>query len=240
MVSCLYKHFMSHVPKDTKKIILFSDPRGTRNLKTTLLLHKYFDLGKHKELTAIEQHFFSPDHCYSSCDRSFQIARSNMKVDEIFVQENLIDAMKQAKKHDPKFIITEMSHKQFYSTKNLENLLSSTKTHDGQQILWSDYQKIICKRNSPFALDVVKYGKTSTENIFLHTKYTPQQFTMTQITHSNRNEMTISKSKYDDLQSIAKYIPQNHREFYHSLKFDQNVQKNNDYALADHEVTDEE
>lgn len=133
IISCLYKHFMSHLPKDTQKIILFSDPNATRNLKVSLMLQIFFDYSKRNELTVIEQHFFSPNHCYCSCDRSFLTVQSNMKLNEIFIQENLIDTIKNAKKNDPKFIVTALTNKQFFSSRNLENLLLSTTIH-GEKI----------------------------------------------------------------------------------------------------------
>lgn len=58
IISCLYKHFVNHLPKDTQKIVLFSDPNNTRNLKISLMLQKFFDYSKQDKLTVIEQHFF--------------------------------------------------------------------------------------------------------------------------------------------------------------------------------------
>lgn len=234
VTSGLFKHFVIHVPKDTQKIVLFSDPNCTQNLKTSLMLQKYFDYSKQSALTVIEQHFFSPSHCYCSCDRSFQTVQSNMKLDEIFVQENLIDTIKNAKKNDPKFVVTEMSSKSFFSTQQLENLLVSTKTtNDGQPIEWLEYQKIIHKKKMPLSLDVVKYGESSAKTITLHAKCTPETFSSTKLSYSHLNGIKISKSKYDDLQMIIKRIPETHHEFYRSLSYDPNNSNKVDYALVD-------
>lgn len=241
IISCLYKHFNNHLPKDTQKIILFSDPNGTRNLKTSLMLQKFFDYSKSDKLEVIEQHFFSPNHCYCSCDRSFQTVQSNMKLDEIFVQENLIDSIKKAKKNDPKFKVTSMPNKSFFSTQNLENLLLSTKTtNDDERIQWSDYQKIIYRREQPFSMDVVKYGDTTIKTITLQAKYTPDLFSTTNLSYSNMTARKISKSKYNDLQTISKHIPAMYHEYYRSLVFDQNDSSKIDYALVNCYSSDEE
>lgn len=243
IISCLYKHFMLHLPKDTQKVILFSDPNfgQTRNVKISLMLQKFFDYSKRDELKTIEQHFFSPSHCFSNCDRSFQMVQSNIKPDEIFVQENLIDAIKKAKKNEPKFTVVVMSKKNFFSTKNLEKLLLSAKeTNNGKQIHWSDYQKIIYKRQIPFSMEVIEYGATSTKTITLRTNCTPAEFAKTYLCYSYMNALKISKCKYNDLQTLLKYIPESCQEYYRSITYDQNDSTETDYALVDRESSDEE
>lgn len=238
IVSCLFKHFMAHLPTDTRKIVLFSDPNGTRNLKTSLMLQKFFNYCNRDALNVIEQHFFSPDHCYCSCDRSFQTVQSNIKLNNIFDQENLIDAIKNAKKNDPKFVVTAMSRKNFVSAQNLEKLLVDSK--NSQPIEWLEYQKIFYKRKQQLSMDVVKYGDTSTKSITLSAICTPGVFSAAHLNYSYLNEINISKSKYDDLQAILKHIPEAHHEYYRSLSYDHNDLNKVDYALVDHWLSDEE
>lgn len=238
IISCLFKHFMTHLPKDTQKIVLFSDPNGTRDMKTALMLQKFFNYSNRDELNVIEQHFFSPYHCYCSCDRSFQIAQSNIRLNSIFAQENLIDAIKNAKKHDPKFQVTAMQSKNFFSTQKLENLLLDSK--NGEPIEWSEYQKIIYKKKQPLSMDVIKYGDTLAKTINLPVKCTPTQFSTTNLIYSYLNGIKISKSKYDDLQMILKHIPETYHEYYRSLSYDQNNLNKADYALVDRQSSDVE
>lgn len=134
-----------------------------------------------------------------------------------------------------------MLSKIFFSTKHLENLLlNPKKSNDGQEIQWSDYQKIIYKREQPFSMDIVKYGDTTTKTITLQAKCTPDVFSRTKLNYSNLSASQISKSKYDDLQTIMKHIPETHHEYYRSLSFDQNDSNKTDYALVDHQSSDEE
>lgn len=234
IASCLYKHFNSHLPKDVKKIILFSDPNfGQRNITISMMLAKFFDYWKNGQLTTIEQHFFSPGHCFSGCDRSFQSVLSNIKPDQIFVQDDVINAIKDAKKNEPKFVVTAMTNRNFFSSKPLENLLLSTqKTADGNQINWSNYQKIIYNRQKPFLMDVVDYGATSTKSISLQKNPVAMPFSLTRVCFSFADTLAISQNKYDDLQSLLQYVPESHHEYYRSLKRDSN-NSIKDYALVD-------
>lgn len=89
------------------------------------------------------------------------------------------------------------------------------------------------KRNQPFSLDVITYGDTSIKTITLQAKCIPQQFFATYLSYSNMNDLSITKSKYDDLQSILKHVPEKYHGVYRSLKFDQTDSNKSDYALAD-------
>lgn len=219
------KYFVSHLPKDTKKLILFSDPNfgQTRNLEVTLMLKKYFDYTKCTELTTIEQHFFSPGHCTSSCDRSFQSISSLIELDKIFVQEDLINAIKEGKKKNSSFVVTNMSCKNFMSPGALMKLMDSTKeTVDGSPIRWSSYQKLIYKRKDPFSFDAVEYGDNTIKTITLKKKNFYTTFLSTNLCYLYMGPRPISKSKFDDLQTLMKYVPEKYHEYYRTLEHDQN------------------
>lgn len=234
IASCLYKHFSGHLSKDVKKLILFSDPNfgQTRNITISMMLAKFFDYWKEDQLITIEQHFFSPGHCFSGCDRSFQSVLSNIKPDKIFVQADVINAIKEAKIKEPRFVCTAMSSKNFFSSKPLENLLlSAQKTADGNQINWSNYQKIVYKRHQPFSMEVTEYGANSTKSIALQMKPAAMPFQMTKLCYSFVDIREISQNKYDDLQTLLKHVPTGYHLYYHSLKHDRS-NSYIDYALA--------
>lgn len=73
--SCLYKHFFSILPKDTRKVILYSDSCSgqNKNIKLALFLKKILSIWEYAPLQTIEQRFFVSGHSYNSCDRSFGI-----------------------------------------------------------------------------------------------------------------------------------------------------------------------
>lgn len=239
--SCLYRHFLNHLPKDVQKVILFSDLSygQTRNIRISLMPKKFFDYSNRSELSTIEQHFFTPEHCFNSCDRSFQTVKSNIKLDNIFVPQNAIEVIIAAKKSDPKFNVMVMESRNFFSSAPIEKLLlSTTNASDGQKIRWSDYQKIIFDKEKPFSMNVVQYGETSSKTIEFHSKHSQQQFHVTKLCYISIS-IGISTSKYEDLQALLKHVPEQYHEFYRSLKHSENG-SSNDYVLSMRQSSDEE
>lgn len=158
----------------------------------------------------------------------------------MFVPIDVIGAIKDAKKSEPKFVATPMPSRSFYSSKPLENLLVSTqKTVDGNRIKWSSYQKLIFKRHQPFSMDVTEYGAISNRTISFQAKNPVSTFSTTGLTYLNTDKHAISQPKYDDLQSLLKYVPAEQHEFYRSLKHDSDTLAK-DYALADRQSSDDD
>lgn len=117
VASCLHKHFMKYIPKDTQKIILRSDACSgqNRNIKMALMLKKFFCMWEQPELASIEQHFYVSGHSYNSCDRSFALIEKQKKITEnIYVPEHWMNVIRQAKKTEPKFVVVEMSKNDFF------------------------------------------------------------------------------------------------------------------------------
>lgn len=241
--SCLYKHFIKFVPKDTQNIILWSDACSgqNRNIKMALMLKKFLCMSDYPDLTSIEQHFFVSGHSYNSCDRSFGLIEKQKRMTEsIFVPEHWINVMKQAKKNEPKFVVVEMLKNDFFSSKPLEMLIINRKiTTSGEKINWLKVQKITYERFSPFMLDFVNYGADSTITVSLQKKCTFENFSSVELPCLFPEGREINYLKYQDLQKLLKYIPKKYHPFYRSLNHDRsNLCK--DYALADRQSSDDD
>lgn len=243
IASCLYKHFSNYVPKETQKIKLFCDPQHgeNRNMEITLMLKRYMDYAGSDNLSSIEQHFFVEGHTFNSCNRIFDTFRRKMKPNEIFIPKQLTQFITQQNRGGKNFIVTEMSHRDFYSCKSISDLLSDkTETLQGEKICWSKFQKITYDRENSYSFKVTEYGadKNVTSVIFFNLKCNAAQvFLKTKLTYFYSEPPSISKSKYDDLQQLIRHIdvPHEYRvmvnDFYQSLKYiDDNSIK--DYALA--------
>lgn len=236
VASCLYKHFGQHIPKDTQKIILRSDTCSgqNRNIKIALMLKKVFSLFDFPDLLSIEQQFYVSGHSYNSCDRSFGLVEKQKKVTEnIMLPKHWINIMRQAKKTEPKFVVTEMLKTDFYSSTRLEELVTNRKkSTDGEKISWLKMQKIIYERYSPFFLDVVEYGASSVMSISLQKKGTTENFDLINLSYLYNESRKIAYLKYKDLQNLLKYIPEQYHGFYRDLKHDQD-DSTKDFAYAD-------
>lgn len=242
--SCLFRHFTTHVPSDTKEIILFCNPtRGqNRNIKISLMLLKFISDAKLPQLECIEQRFFAPGHTYNSCDRSFtSIEKRKAEVGDIYTPEDWVDVISTSRKTQPKFHVVEMQKEHFYSSKTIENLLVSLKSSlDDKKIKWNSYQRIKYGHEQ-FTLKVMQYcgDESSYKDVLL------KQKGLCDLTHTNlrqlcRHDRKISKQKYSDLQRLLNHIPQSHHEFYMKLKCSTSKTLKKDFALAIRQSDDEE
>lgn len=93
--SCLIKHFHTFVPRETKKVVLYSDacPGQNRNIKTTSMMKKLLDSWPHNQLFAIEQRFFVSGHSYNSCDRCFGLIERQKKWPRQFMCHSIGSAL---------------------------------------------------------------------------------------------------------------------------------------------------
>lgn len=230
--SALLYHFKHHLPDTTNHIILYSDSCGgqNRNIKLTLMLKKF--LCDNKTISRIEQKYFIPGHSYNSCDRCFGLIEKQKKVtDEIFCPRHWVNLIRQAKKNEPKFVVTELSEHDFFSSAEQEKLIvNRKKSIDNEKINWFTIRKIINNASEPFVINLEIDGDNITKSLDISKKDIKiEDFLFSEVRQlPNR---TITKQKYDDLKSLLKFIPTEYHAFYTQLKHtDDNADK--DYGLA--------
>lgn len=231
--SALIYHFEHHVPSTTKHIILYSDSCGgqNRNIKITLMLKKF--LCNNTSISKIEQKYFVSGHSYNSCDRCFGLIDKQKKyTKDIFCPQHWVNLIKQAKKSDPKFVVTELSEHDFFSSKEQEDLISTNRrtTTDGGKINWFKIRKITNYANEPFAIEVEVDGESHTRIINISKGgVTNEDFITSQMLQLPKR--MITKNKYNDLMSLLKYIPSEYHAFYKELKYEQSA-NDEDHGLA--------
>lgn len=227
--SCLIKHFSRFIPKETKKVILYSDacPGQNRNIKTTLMIKKLLDSWPHIVLLTIEQRFFVSGHSYNSCDRCFGLIERQRKITEsIYVPQHWLNVISQAKKVEPKFTTIEMKRDDFISCKQMENIITNGKiSQENEKIYWMNMQKIINNRQSPFDLITEKYSVTSDQPIKVSLKKRGEKnamkvFSSVNFTPLYTSSRPIKKKKYDDLLKLKEFIPIEYHWFFNSLTYE--------------------
>lgn len=223
--SCLKKHFDKFIPKDTEKIVLYSDACGgqNRNIKTTLMLKKMLDSWPFSELTTIEQRFFISGHSYNSCDRCFGlIERQKNITEQIYIPQHWINIIQQAKKNDPKFVVIEMEKEDFFSSKNFESIITNRKLSvNKDKVEWLKIQKIVNNRSKPFNMTVYnarydqpievsisKRGKSANSIKFENVSFEPL-YTQCR---------PIPRKKFIDLQKLLEFVPTQFQYFFLSLE----------------------
>lgn len=216
------KHFKTYIIEKAEKIVLYSDACGgqNRNIKMTLQL-KHFLASNNHNIQEIEQNFFISGHSYNSCDRSFGlIEKEKRKTPEIYCPNDWVEVIRGAKKTKPNFNVIVMTSGDFYSTKTLENAITNRKRDiAGSKFSWFDIRKISNHKNQPFILNIETNDKTNF-NINIKKNRNNDEVELENIWQLllNDSDRAISNEKYNDLISLLPYIPENHHEFYKSLK----------------------
>lgn len=242
IASCIVKHILTALPDTTKKLILYSNAGNLyRDIKLVLMLKKMFD---HSELETIEQRFFFPGHDANDCNHCFDyINRKKKSIENIFAPNDWIALISSAKKTHPKFKVTEMNTRDFFSVELLLKFLADEKINNGEKIIvWSNVKRLIYNRSEPKTLHVSYFDldetsvKDSSEIFDLLKEDKLVEFKNTPLfayAHGN----PISKSKFDDLQKIIKFIPEENHEFYKSIEYNANL-VDLDFALASYDHDD--
>lgn len=230
--SCIKKHIETSVAEETEKITIYSDGCGgqNRNIKTTLMLKKI--LTESRNIREIEQKYFVSGHSKNNCDRMFGLIEKQKKITEnIFVPNNWIDVIRQAKKKEPLFSVVKMECLDFYSSTDLTNLITNRKiTKQRIKINWHDIDTIINYKNDIFSLHIKRKGDPFVHQIDIRRKHvTNNQFREIILEHTSLNGRFIKREKYNDLISMFRFIPSTFHSFYTNLKTDDQIE---DYELA--------
>jgi hypothetical protein len=138
IASSLVKHIKEHA-KNSKHVILYSDSctGQNRNIKMALsLLQLTQDTGT--SINTIDHKFLVSGHSFLPNDADFGVIESaSQKHTQIFSPENWIEIIKNSKRKHPKFVVQELKHHDFLSTKNLEKNITNRKvTTDGYKFNW--------------------------------------------------------------------------------------------------------
>lgn len=241
IASCLMKHIFSVVSKSTKKVILYSkSSRLYRNMKMSLMLKKVCDYQNDSNLKTIEQRFFLEGHDSNDCDKCFDAINKQIKATlinkNVFAPIDWIELISLAKRSEPKFDVINMTENDFFSVNKLMTLvINETHSATGQEIHWKNISSITYTLCEPQNLSVRYLNKESA--VYLLSTQDANEFHRTPLIYSSKGGNLISKIKYDDLQKNLSCIPNEHHEFYKSIKFNDSVL---DFALASYDSSSED
>lgn len=218
VASCLLKHLKSHIPENTKHVILWSDSCGgqNRNIKVTLLMKKFLS---ESQIDVIEQKFFVSGHSYNSCDRCFSLIEKNKRFfGDVYIPDEWIQVIADAKKNEPKFEMTKMMPKDFISSQLLEKLIVNRKKDvKKNKINWFGFRVMRYSRSDLFRFiavenDVPKLINIQKKGVDVST------FISVEMPCLYPDGKTINELKHKDLIELTKYIPQKYHQFYNDLK----------------------
>lgn len=230
--SALLYHFKHNTSSSANHIILYSDScvGQNRNIKLTLMLKRF--LCGQDQISKIEQKYFVSGHSYNSCDRSFGIIEKQKKVTEnIFCPQHWANLIRQAKKNEPKFVVTEMSEKDFFSSERQQELIVRRRQAvNGEKVNWFTIRKIVHIAIDPFMIYIEVDDDNNKSIDISRGGVTVQNFKTSKV--SQLPKPKITKKKYKDLMSLLKYIPNEFHAFYVQLSPDNDNVNDEDFGLA--------
>lgn len=141
----------------------------------------------------------------------------------MFTPSDWIELILSAKQTEPKFELIKMGEKNFYSVDHLVKFVDST------NIDWFDVKSIIYHRSEPSTLRLSFFSQRSDENINLLSK--DDLITSQNTKVSSKAKNLISKSKFEDLQKVLKFLQFDRYSFFESIKYDDSL-TDKDFALA--------
>lgn len=219
--SCLKYHIDHFVPVTVKHLILYSDCCGgqNRNVKITLLLKKCLFDSSH--LQSIHQKYFVSGHSYNSCDRCFgMIENKRKKSAELYVPEDWKKLVGDTKKTSPQFIIIDMKSDDFFSSKELEcQVINRKKDLHGEKINWFFIRSILNTKEDVLTLHIKDDEEKRTQVSLKRKEISAAEFGQTVLSNLWPEGHHITAEKYNDLQYLLKFVPENHHNFYNNLSY---------------------
>lgn len=234
--SCLVYHIKNNLPVNTKHLILYSDSRSQKlSLKLTLILKKLLhNTSGEMQIETIEQKYFPSGHTYNSCDLKFfcTIEKYIKSVKDIFSPLHWQKIIFDSKKLEPRFKVTGMVSKDFYTCRCIRNLCIPKKTIKSQ-VKWSSLYAITNRKSEPLILAVKENANRPERKIQLFkANVTEDIFCELPLENSHPNGKLINKKKYDDLMDLLGMLPKKCHKFYKNLQYNQNENYDIDFGLA--------
>lgn len=233
--SAIVKHLKAYLGEEREHVILFSDRCGgqNRNIKLTMLLKKF--LSSQNSLKTITQKYFVSGHSFNSCDRSFAvIEKAKSTSSGLFTPDEWIQLIRDAKKADPKFVVTKMESADFFSSSDLQSLIINRKKDvEGKKVNWLGFTSIKYSKDELFSLTV----NTRTKIDIRRESVDEAMFGDHAMELLFPNGRTIDEKKYKDLLDLLRFIPSKYHEFYKNLRYNS---KTIDLGLASGSDTEED
>lgn len=223
--SCIVKHLKEHASTH-KNIVFFSDSctGQNRNIKMSLTLLK---LVHDPALAAetIDLKFMVSGHSFLPNDSEFGVIESSSKKHQnIFVPQDWLDIIKNAKRKKPRYEVTRMERIEFLSTKALEEAIFNRKKDSANvPVNWLKIRWLRFERGQEF---IIKFKETLSDLLPFRqiNLQKPNQVgrnilslssVKQELLYPHRRPISLAKKK--DMEDLLPYIPPIHHQFFKNL-----------------------
>lgn len=213
--SCL-KKFIESVTR--KGLRLWSDCCGGQNRSIRLILMIIHALQQHPTLESISMRYLETGHTFLPNDSEFGDVECALKRYEKVCTDVAYMKIMEECRTENKFIVHRMTSQDFFSVKEMENVITNRKVDiNKEKISWLLAHEILLEKNHPKVLkikrkvgdefQVVNIAKTGMETDF-------KNITLGALWPNGR---TLSKEKINDLKSMLDLIDDEDKYFYSFL-----------------------
>ena len=227
VASALFLHIKKHVK--TTRLVCFSDCCGgqNRNIKLALMWN-YIVQRPDIPVTEIDHKFLIPGHTYLPNDQDFGLVEKNKRAfSDVYVPADWIKVIQTAKKQNPKFVVTQMTRDDFFSTKVLEqNSVNRKKDRDGNGVSWLKIHWMRFSADHPNVMFYKYTTRPTEEALFMtvdlskRTRGRDRNVAALELELLYPDGKAIAKAKLLDLKSLLPFIPPVNHDFYKHLKCD--------------------
>lgn len=232
IASCLYKHVNTYVPRNTKRVIFYSDTCSGQNRNSHVSAMFTWAL-QNLDIETIDHKFMVPGHSHLEVDTDHSIIEKKKKKTELQIFHPH-DWMQLIRSSSKKFEVVEMLSNDFFDFASLLKgpLVLRGKDTNGRQFKWlkkrwlqyvkGEFGMIMYKdtldRDAPFSsLNLKRRGSVAPDSVpVISSKPIP-----------------ISKEKKEDLVSLFPLIPNVFHDFYANLPSAENLRNTDPDIMED-------
>ncbi|KAJ8688468.1 hypothetical protein QAD02_024263 [Eretmocerus hayati] len=223
IASCLVTHIVAKASHATH-IIMWSDmcTGQNRNIKVTLSLMKLLQRPD-IEADIIDHKFPVSGHSFLPNDTDFGAIERASKNKEIFVPDDWINVVREAKWKHPRFEVVHMSRDSFLSTEKLvKSITNRKKTVNKEKFNWLKIVWFRYERASPFKFKF-KYtldpeAEFQEVDLAKNTRGRPLQSLMSvQQDKLYPTRRIVKTAKKNDMKDLLPYIPSKHHKYFKDL-----------------------
>lgn len=227
IASCLVKHIKVNAPSQ-KHIIMYSDSctGQNRNIKTSLSMLK---LVQDPEISVdtIDHKFLVSGHSYLPNDGEFGIIESaSRRHGLIYGPDQWIDIIKNAKRKEPHFNVTQMNNNEFLSTAALESSITNRKKANcGYEFNWLKIRWLRFERNHPLQFKFKETLNVDTPFYEVDIGKKKQGRPIKNLHHIQQDPLyptrrAITSAKKKDMLDLLPYIPPVFHGYYRNIPVD--------------------
>lgn len=220
--SCVIKHLKAQA-SNKKKVTIFSDSCGgqNRNINMCLALMRFIqsdDVG----IKVIDQKFLVSGHSFLPNDSDFGSVELAAKGKTIYVPEDWYHIMTSCR-NKKKFMVSEMSNEEFFSTGNLErNMCKRKKNTETHPVNWLKMQWIRLEKDRPYEIQYKETLNDMLEFDVLNIKPTGRKGRPTALKNVPQVKLyqtsrPVGELKKQDMIDLLPFIPPIHHNFFLNL-----------------------